>query len=501
LAHVTELEPDPSVDYAAIFDRSEQCAIIHDAHTGEVITANRAAARLHGYTRAEMRKLPLSALMSRSQEYGSAAAIEKMLSALDKGHETAKWRIRHRNGQELPIEATAFPLPAIDGRQLVVVQIRDIGPELIAQRREEQLRRLLADSFGGTLIVDAGLTVLYAAPSITGILGYAEQDLVGASILKALHPDDTRRIRRFIRALPADDGHSRRVEYRIRHADGAYRHHEASWRNLSANEDVGGILVNFRDVSARVEAEHDARVRREEIQHLSRYRTMAELGSAIAHELNQPVAAIRNYVAGCIALLGTTGSVAKCLEGLHRTEAEAARAARIMHSIREFTAQGSARRSMIRVRDIWSEIEPFVKLQIDEANAELTIAQDKQNLSVWGDKTLIGQVVLNLVSNALQAMQGNPADDRKLTITISSASAEYVQFAVSDVGIGMDQGQIDALFQSRTTSKAQHFGIGLLLSRSIITSHGGDLRVDSRVGLGTSMTFTLRRKSQRRLAF
>lgn len=495
------LDDDQAVDFSEIFDRSEQCAIIHDARTGEVIRANRAAARLHGYSQSEMRALPLSALMSRSREYGSEAAIEKMLAALDKGRETAKWRIRHRNGQELPIEATAFPLSSVNGRQLVVVQIRDIGPELMAQRREDQLRRLLTDSFGGTLIIDAEFTVLYTAPSITGILGYPEDGFAGSSIMKILHPDDTRRIRRFIRALPEDDGRSQVVEYRIRHADGDYRHHEASWRNLAENDDVGGILINFRDVTARVDAERDARVRREEIQHLSRYRTMAELGSAIAHELNQPVAAIRNYVAGCIALLSGADKNEKGLWALHRIEAEAARAVRIMHSVRDFTSGSSPRRSMIRVRDILGDIEPFMKVQIDEYHARLHFEPAPKNLIIWGDKTLIGQVILNLVRNALQAMHGNAPDNRHLIIEITPINTDYIEFSLRDNGVGMAKSQIEALFLSRTTSKSQHFGIGLLLSRSIITSHGGDLRVESAPGIGTSVIFTLRRKSQRRFQF
>src|SRR3546814_4502741 len=93
------------------------------------------------------------------------------------------------------------------------------------------------------------------------------------------------------------------MELRIRHADGHYRHIECTIRNLTKNPDVGGILANFRDITERIEAERDARRRAEEVHVLARYRTMSELGSAIAHELNQPVAALRNYAAGCLRTL------------------------------------------------------------------------------------------------------------------------------------------------------------------------------------------------------
>lgn len=488
------------LDFATIFDNSEQCAIIHDAQTGEVIWANQAAARLHGYEQHELPSLTFAELMSSTTEFGSERAIEKMQSAVRKGVETAKWWIRNRDGEELPIQANAFPLPLWNGRQLVVVQIRDIGPELIAQRREEQLRRLLTESFGGTLIADIEGLILYAAPSIFGILGYSETEICGTSVRAIVHPNDNARLRKQVFKMSPDRDETVRVEYRIRHADGEYRHHEATMRNLSKHEDVGGFLINFRDVTARVEAEREARLRLEEIQYLARYRTMAELGSAIAHELGQPVAAIRNYAAGCAKSIKALPGSDNLQWAIRQIEAEAERATRIMRSTREFTTRGTIKRHILKVEDLMSDIEAFSSFQAREWNSLVIIEIEAQDQPVWCDKTLIGQVILNLIMNAVQAMESLDPPQRQVRIVAKNRGDSLVEFVVSDRGAGMAQSQIDTLFQSRTSSKAGNFGIGLILSKSIIAGHGGEIWAESEIGVGTSIHFTLRKRQPRNLA-
>ena len=488
------------IDFETIFNNSEQCAIIHDAHTGEVIWANQAAATLHGYEQHEMPSLTLADLMSHSIEYGSARAIEKMLSAVRKGRETAKWRIRNRDGEELPIHATAFPLPDWNGRQLVIVQIRDIGPELIAQRREEQLRRLLTHSFGGTLISDADGVVLYAAPSIYGILGYSESEICGTKVDSIVHPDDNKRLRKHVRSLPPDRDEIVTIEYRIRHANGNYRHHEASVRDLTQHEDVGGYLINFRDVTGRVEAEREARLRLEEIQYLARYRTMAELGSAIAHELGQPVAAIRNYAAGCAKMIKPVPGTENLQWAIHQIEAEAERAARIMRSTRDFTSRGTVKRYVLKVEDLLSDIEAFISFQAREWDSIIKIDIEAHDQPVWCDKTLIGQVILNLIMNAVQSMDSVAPTHRQVRLLVKEQEAGFIEFIVSDRGAGMAKSQIETLFHARTSSKADNFGIGLILSKSIITGHGGEIWAESKIGVGTSIHFTLRKRKSRSIA-
>lgn len=496
--HATSGAMPEGLNFATIFNNSEQCAIIHDANTGDIIWANKAAAALHGYTQEEMPTLALADLMSRSIEFGSERAIEKMLNAVKLGRETAKWRIRNRDDEELPIEATAIPLPDWNGRKLVVVQIRDIGPELITQRREEQLRRLLTDSFGGTMISDIDGLVLYVAPSIFSILGYSEDEFCGRKVERFIHPEDNKRLRKYVESLSPDSNKTITVEYRIRHADGEYRHHEASLRDLRAHEDVGGFLVNFRDVTARVEAQRDARLRLEEIQYLARYRTIAELGSAIAHELGQPVAAIRNYASVCAKTISGLPDADDLLWAIRQIEGEAERASRIMKSTRDFTSRGTVDRHILKVEEILSEIESLITFQAKEWDAIIKIDIQAADQSVWCDKTLIGQVILNLILNAVQSMDAVEPTRRDVRILVKEKGPHFVEFIVSDRGVGMTPSQIDTLFQTRTSTKPENFGIGLILSKSIITGHGGEIWAESKIGESTSIHFTLRKRRLRK---
>ena len=484
-------------DYEWLFDHSPLCALVHDPHHGTVIAGNRAAARALGYPQAELAGMPLNKLMGESGLYRSERAIERMILVVEKGIETAQWRLIRRSGEQFPIETTAIPLHDSDGRLLMVVQFRDISEEFEAQRREERYRRLLADSFGGTMIADVHGRVRYVAPSVTRILGYSERDLIGSDFRKLIHSDDRVRVHRQIGMLVASgDTGLHDVEYRVLHADGEYRYLEAGLRNRASHELVGGLLLSFCDVTARVVAEQDARQRRDEMQALLRFRTMAELGSAIAHELNQPVAAIRNYAAGCLKVIPEDDAGAKVSWAIRKIEQEAERAARIMRSIRNFTTEGRTERRMQPLRDIFADVEALTSVRAQEHGAIIKFPTLPKSLKAWCDKTLTEQVMVNLILNALHAIQGEDVEDRTIEVSAHALDTEFVEIVVRDRGRGMTPDQLDALFQARRSTR-ESFGLGLILSRSIVTNHGGQIWARSAIHEGTAMFFTLRRRPEK----
>lgn len=489
---------DPGgIDYFWIFDHSSECALIHDPNTGEVVRSNRKAAEAHGYSQEEMIGLTLDALFARSGGYTPAAAIEKMHRAIQYGREVSEWRIRDRSGEEYPIEATATPLLDNNKRLLVLVQFREISRrkrlEQEVQRKEEYYRRLLAGSFGGTMIIDLDGTIKYVAPSISILLGYSERELLGASIRPLFHPDDRLRIRAFVETLVPGDPAVKQIEYRILHADGSWRHQEASLRNLQSDPEVGGVLVHFRDISSRVEAELEAKRRSEEMQHLARYKTMAEMGSAIAHEVNQPVAAIRNYAHGCLKKLKSGACDEKIVWAIQQVETEARRASRIIASIRSFTGLSHWQRRHYTIPDVVADIEYFLLIRAREYGAVLTFDIARPRSKAWCDKTLVGQVLLNLAMNGMQAMQQVGETDRVLTIAARVKDESYLQLTVADRGGGIPPDVLSSLFTARFTTKESGSGVGLMLSNSIVARHGGQMWAESQPGQGTSVHFTLRR--------
>ena len=171
-----------------------------------------------------------------------------------------------------------------------------------------------------------------------------------------------------------------------------------------------------------------------------------------------------------------------------------------MRSTRDFTSRGTVKRHIIRVEDLLAEIEAFVTFQAREWDSIIKVDIEASNQPVWCDKTLIGQVILNLIMNAVQSMEAVETTRREVRILVRERGANFVEFIVSDRGAGMAKAQVDGLFQARASSKPENFGIGLILSRSIIVGHGGEIWAESEAGVGTSIHFTLRKHKSRNMS-
>lgn len=470
-----------------ILEASSHGALIVDYATGEILWVNGATKRAHGILEGESLSLSVTELLV------GLADTRPGERASPIGQSGVVVQLRLRDGSKVPIEVFEQPLTLPDQRPVSLLHLRDATGEYGARKQEERIRRLLADSFSATMIIAADGTIRYVAPSIQHILGYSEQECLGMNIRRLHHPDERKRVSALVRATP-HDGTPRRMETRIRHADGSYRHIESTIRNFVKHPDVAGILANFRDVTERVEAERDARKRTEEVHVLARYLTMAELGSAIAHELNQPVAAIRNYAAGCLRALDNPEGLVQGRWALQQIATEAERATRIMRSVHDFTIHKRIERKVLPIREILDDISGFLQLKVQESEALLTI-DVKAGLKAWCDKTLIGQVILNLALNGLEAMQGRTDAKRVLNISARDIDDSLVEIMVSDKGAGMSSDQLEALFQARMTTKEHGFGLGLILSRSVVSNHGGSLRATSVVGEGTTFYLTLPRRT------
>lgn len=471
-----------------VLDGSPHGALIVDRVGGGILWANEAAKKAHGSRDDELLSLQVSQLLVGLSDKLPAEQANEV------GQSGIIAQFRMSNGSMLPVEVFEQKLRFADRREVSLLHLRDATGQFGAVKQEERLRRLLADSFTATTIIATNGTIRYVAPSIQHILGYSEKEFLGMNIKGLHHPDERKQVGALVRKIPSD-GTPVRMQTRIRHADGSYRHIESTVRNFTTHPDVGGILASFRDVTERVEAEIDARKRTEEVHMLARYWTMAELGSAIAHELNQPVAAIRNYAAGCLRSLPASDELNQSRWALEQIAAEAERATRIMRSVHDFTMHKRIERRVWSIRDILEDMSAFLQLKVQESKAALVV-DVKASLKAWCDKTLIGQVILNLALNGIEAM--NDRDGRcELRISADNIDGEFVQVVVSDCGEGMSDEQLEALFQTRMTTKAHGFGLGLVLSRSIVSNHGGNLWAESKQGEGTSFHMTLPRHSQK----
>lgn len=247
-----------------------------------------------------------------------------------------------------------------------------------------------------------------------------------------------------------------------------------------------------QEVTERKQAEERARQFLTELAHVSRLANLGELASGLAHELNQPLAAIVNYVQGCVRRMrGGIGKMDDWLAGLERAAAEATRAGEIIRRMRNFVRRQDYRRSSVDLNEVIREVLTFCEPEARQYGAALQLQLADSVPLVLADKIQLQQVVLNLVRNAFEAM-ANTADDRRaLTIQTCVLSGPQVQVVVRDTGEGLSPDQLRRAFDPFFTTKPAGLGMGLPISQSIIEAHGGRLWAEANPAGGATFRFTL----------
>ncbi|MGQ3675828.1 PAS domain S-box protein [Xanthobacter sp. TB0139] len=465
--------------YRAAFEHASDAIFLHDPRDGHILEANRTSQALTGYSRAELLGMTVVGISPDDARFDVGQVVACVHRAAQEGAYTFEWIIRPRKGEDFPVEVT-LRLIRVEGQQLVLALFRDVRERKRYEQRlisrEARFRRLIEHSSDGIAILRQDGQVRYVSPSIATVLGYDERRATGRNALSYIHPADMARLRLALDHARADGpGGVRNAAYRILHRDGSWRHHEATVKDLTDAPDIGGILVNFRDVTARLEAERMARERERDLEHVARCRSMGELASALAHELNQPFAAISNYLGGCIHRLeGGCFDQAAMLEVLREAAQQAERAGKVMGSIVNFTRRNVPERQLADVNTIVRDVAPFIDLKAERADVEMEYALSSAPLEVVVDQILIEQVLLNIGFNGIEAMAETAHPLRRLRISTDRLPLA-VRISIADRGHGLPRMNPDQIFNAFYTTKKTGLGIGLSLCRSIVDSHGGHM--------------------------
>jgi PAS domain S-box-containing protein len=260
----------------------------------------------------------------------------------------------------------------------------------------------------------------------------------------------------------------------------------------SSDGRVLGVSAVVQDISEVKWAEERARKHLESLAHVARLSTMGQMATGIAHELNQPLAAIVNYAsAGRLKLdEGRPADVAGMRALLDRLSAEALRAGGIVHHLRAFVNKAQPERVTTSVNPLIRDVLMLVGSEFRLNGIRPVLRLDETLAPVRADVIQLQQVVLNLVRNALDAMAEIAPAQRRLTIT-SKPAGDRIEVAVCDTGKGVPAGDADHVFDSFYTTKREGMGMGLAISRSIIEDHGGRLWLEPNPEEGVTFRFTL----------
>lgn len=228
------------------------------------------------------------------------------------------------------------------------------------------------------------------------------------------------------------------------------------------------------DLTERQETQARLQELQAELVHISRLTAMGEMASTLAHELNQPLASVSNYLKGCGRLLdgGDPAQLTKVRDALDKAAGEAMRAGQIIRRLRDFVSHGETDKRPERVSRLIEEASALALVGVQEAGVTSRLDFGPEDPSVLADRVQIQQILINLLRNAIEAMAGAPT--RELKVTVRRMSGEVV-IEVADTGSGIAPEVAERLFQPFVTSKRHGMGVGLSISRTIAEAHGGRL--------------------------
>ncbi|MCL2429992.1 MAG: PAS domain S-box protein, partial [Alphaproteobacteria bacterium] len=265
---------------------------------------------------------------------------------------------------------------------------------------------------------------------------------------------------------------------------------------LAVGEMISGRTRYFtgfiRDLTERQQADARLQALQAELVHMSRLTALGEMASALAHELNQPLSAIANYMKGSRRLLESQSDdrAAMIREALDKAAEQSLRAGQIIRRLRDFVARGESERRIESLKKLLEEASALALVGAKDRGVRVMFSLDPTLDAVLADKVQIQQVVLNLVRNAVEAME--QSDRRDLMIGTEWGDDGMAIVKVADTGTGIAPEIANQLFQPFITTKSQGLGVGLSISRTIVESHGGRIWVEPNPGGGTIFRFTLR---------
>jgi len=305
------------------------------------------------------------------------------------------------------------------------------------------------------------------------------------------HPEDRPRLEQAIqRAL--EHGEPFDMEIRFITAKGKHL-----WIHMTCKPQiVDGKTVKlsgaFQDITKRKNSEKLARRHQAEMFHVSRLSMMGEMASGLAHELNQPLCAILSCSDMC-SHMAKDGNpdIDRLNKGLELIASQAERAGEIVRRIRDFVQKRETNRTSVDINNIVQEAIGLIDADIRHSQTVVDLRLSRRLPMVLGDVIQIEQVLLNLMRNAIEVMQSEDREERRLTIETTAGPEKVVEIAVSDTGPGLAPQASEKLFDSFHTTKPDGLGIGLAICRSIIEAHEGEIWAEPDTGGGAVFKFTL----------
>ena len=343
---------------------------------------------------------------------------------------------------------------------------------------ESERRRaaILNTARDGVLTIDAGGRIQSVNPAVERLFSCPRHQLIGQDISELIEdtPDLLHGLK-LAAGAPASEANC--WELKARRTDGSAFPIEISagrFDLLAADH----YTVIIRDITSRREAETRYRRHEAELAHISRVSLAGEMAAGLAHELSQPLTAITAYARGCLRLLASAVLEPTLLrEGLGELARQAERAGDVLDRLREFVRGGEFRRALTEISPLIDAAVSLMRMEAMQQEIEIRVRVDPGLPVVVADRIQIEQVLVNLLRNAMDAMDAANTEHRAIVVEANRKGSSAVEISVADSGPGVADEVADTIFEPFVTTKPLGMGMGLSISHSIIESHGGRLRM------------------------
>ena len=358
------------------------------------------------------------------------------------------------------------------------------------RRTGAELQTILDASLVGMVLIRQDHTVQRCNPAFERLVGWTADEIIGRRI--PLLDDIEERWTPFASRVDGGRGFSG-LEIRITRKDGS--EFDAALACAPLADEQGrpaGLVANIEDVSDRKRAEEQLRKAQAELAHVMRVTSLGELAASIAHEINQPLAAIEANAAASLNWLGASSPDLDLVrDALADIVSDGHRAGRVIQRIRQIATKSEPLKSQLDLNDVIDDVLALVRSEVQKHRVSVRVALAAALPPALGDRVQIQQVVINLVMNGVEAMTAVNDRPRELVIRSEAHDKDQVLVSVQDAGVGIDPRHADQLFDAFFTTKPAGMGMGLSISRSIIEGHGGRLWATPNPTSGATFQFTL----------
>ncbi|MBB5987918.1 PAS domain S-box protein [Sphingobium lignivorans] len=483
-----------------LIDAAQGLAIYMLDPAGRVTIWNRGAERLKGWTEAEIIGQHAS-IFYPPDALAEGRPESDLLRARTEGRlEMEDWRLR-KDGSEflaaISITALHEPDGSLRGFAEIVSDVTQRrGAEDLLRSQESHLRSILSTVPDAMVVIDEEGTVRSFSTAAEALFGYSEAEVRGRNVNMLMPSPDRERHDGYLKRY-LETGEKRiigigRVVF-ARRKDGTTFPVE-----LAVGEAMGSherLFTGFiRDLTERRRTQEQLETLQSELIHVARVSAMGTMASTLAHELNQPITAIANYVEAVRQQFGRNDPDDRALidEVLEETAKEALRAGHIVRRLRDFIARGEVEKTIEKLPALINEASVLGLMGTREMSIEPVFDLDPYASPVLVDKVQIQQVLINLIRNACEAMR--ESEERQLIVT-SRADEQpgFVRVIVADSGPGVAPDVARQLFRAFVSTKEDGMGLGLSISRTIVEANGGRIWMQPREGGGTEFHFTLMR--------